>query len=637
MAETELVENEVPETQTGNAEYDESLLIIVKGQPVQPQMPDFTESRKFQSMVREEAKKHIDRNQEIMAILKDLKSEQVDNKSGNQDASSKLQSLRNQKETLQARSKANSERQSSLTTQRAALRASGINLIRSVPGAAALFRSSAGVNLPSTSSLDAVFRTLAAASASGDSQSSSQIEGLHPLRDIVNQISDVEFRISGCDSNKKQIQSELKVLEEEIINVSGHLDVGRDYTDSIYAQIRKLQSEQRDNSDVINCLHKEVDAVRKVDDAAYDEYIKKDRAFRAWKRAEIQKEAEAKKRAARARSNEKRENDDDNEDNDEEIEEEEKKENGDEGKGVAEEGGDLKVNPKIARRIAAAKESFEEELKQCAYLTNYFKRLTSIQSPAAIAEKAAAEKAAAEKATAEKAAAAGFKPFICKKKNATESLLFGGKPVGGNKKSTRVASASSSTSSGPVKIQLSVELISAFAKVGVVIPWTTEQVPSTLKALEQATEGFLKKREEKVMEASSTKKTVSEGEGGKGKGKRKGQKEEEETTQVKEDAKEEKVEEQVDEEVVEKGEKEEEKEEEEESQAREDEKGNNKQVLSKKEKKQKEVEAIRQKYLALLKGGGDGGEESEEEEEEEESTGRLEVVWWHWIWIPTLF
>ena len=310
-----------------------------------------------------------------------------------------------------------------------------------------------------------------------------QIKELGKSKELVRAYAEAQGKISGDDGNRKAIIDRLKAKDGEIDAVKaeqttlrGELTATKKKEDKAVSDVPKLSEERDALYESIKANREKIRALRDEHKKKEDAYYERERLWRSYLRVEKQKQWEAglEERAAREAA-------------------------------------------KKQWALENAPEPFEAEVTAAEQLIAYLAKWDTGESEAKKAEeaaRAAAEeaRAAAARAAEEKAEAAFAGMSLTKK--APDENMFGlssgtgargkkGKKFGKKSAAAFPDGGGSGTGSGSAKsrepktstrLQIPFDAYGGFAKLSIVVPTMTGDVPATVAALRAKKAEFLEKR-----------------------------------------------------------------------------------------------------------------------------------------------
>ena len=314
-----------------------------------------------------------------------------------------------------------------------------------------------------------------------------QIKELGKSKELVRAYAEAQGKISGDDGNRKAIIDRLKAKDGEIDAVKaeqttlrGELTATKKKEDKAVSDVPKLSEERGALYESIKANREKIRALRDEHKKKEDAYYERERLWRAYLRVEKQKQWEAglEERAAREAA-------------------------------------------KKQWALENAPEPFEAEVTAAEQLIAYLAKWDTGESEAKKAEeaaRAAAEeaRAAAARAAEEKAEAAFAGMSISTKKAPDENMFglssgtgargkkgkkFGKKSAasrdpdgGGSGSGSGSGSAKSREPKTSTRLQIPFDAYGGFAKLSIVVPTMTGDVPATVAALRAKKAEFLEKR-----------------------------------------------------------------------------------------------------------------------------------------------
>ena len=302
-----------------------------------------------------------------------------------------------------------------------------------------------------------------------------QIKELGKSKELVRAYAEAQGKISGDDGNRKAIIDRLKAKDGEIDAVKaeqttlrGELTATKKKEDKAVSDVPKLSEERDALYESIKANREKIRALRDEHKKKEDAYYERERLWRAYLRVEKQKQWEAglEERAAREAA-------------------------------------------KKQWALENAPEPFEAEVTAAEQLIAYLAKWDTGESEAKKAEEAA--RAAAEEAraaaarAAEEKAEAAFAGMSLTKKAPDENMfgLSSGPGARGKKgkkfgKKPSVAAEPSKDTLAPAqkneRLQIPFDAYGGFAKLSIVVPTMTGDVPATVAALRAKKAEFLEKR-----------------------------------------------------------------------------------------------------------------------------------------------
>ncbi|KAG2441196.1 hypothetical protein HYH02_010040 [Chlamydomonas schloesseri] len=427
--------------------FDESLLIYVKGKVVQPKQPDHTESRLFIQKLQAEITKRGDRIKEIKSIEEQMRGNAKGVSSGNKDIINNLKALRDQRGTVIRQKQAIRDELQSCDGTRESIRAE----MRSIRD------KNRNVN-PEKIEQDIKDLEFKLAHETLPDQEEKRVQAqlsqLTAARPTAKKYAEFDARLKETEAQRTGIMARLKEsndviaqLDTQIAAANAVLDEAKAKADSHFADLPSLQVEKKENYEIMVTLRAKIDELRKANDAEYQEYIKRDRAYRGWKRLDARKKYEERQKAREQRDAER----------------------ADETKAIM---GDIVVEP------------FSGEIFTCDQLLTYLRSFTAVK------EEVKAEAKAVE-------VPAGLKPF---KREVVEDEMFTGVPkkVAPGKKGAAAPAAAKPAEPAKPKVQKlnhMLDMLKVFLQLQVEPPTTTSAIPATIEAVEKRKAEYKEKQE----------------------------------------------------------------------------------------------------------------------------------------------
>ncbi|GFR45760.1 hypothetical protein Agub_g7175 [Astrephomene gubernaculifera] len=455
MAETEPTVEQQPEAAKRNDEpivYDESLLIIVKGKVQQPKQPDHTESRLLIQKLQAEITKRGDRIKEIKTLEEQLRSNAKGFSSGNKEVISKLRELRDQR--------------ANIIRQKAAIRDELNNCDGARESIRAEMRSIRDKNrLVNAEKLEQEIRDLEFKLAheslpeQKEKQAQQQLQQLTAARPLAKKFAEFDARLKEEDGNRASIIARLKesdaviaTLDGQIAAASAVLDEARAKADSHAADLPTLQVEKKENYEIMVTLRAKIDELRKQNDAEYQEFVKRDRAYKGWKRDQGRKKYEERQKEREERDRQRQEE-----------------------------------NKVILGETVS--EPYSNEIFTCDQLLTYLRSFTAVK------EEVKEEVKAVE-------VPAGLKPF--KRAEVVDEMFTGVPkkvPQGKGAKGAAAAAAAPAKPAEPPKPKVQklnhlLDMLKVFLQLQVEPPTSTSAIPATIEAVEARKAHYKEKQEE---------------------------------------------------------------------------------------------------------------------------------------------
>ena len=302
-----------------------------------------------------------------------------------------------------------------------------------------------------------------------------QIKELGKSKELVRAYAEAQGKISGDDGNRKAIIDRLKAKDGEIDAVKaeqttlrGELTATKKKEDKAVSDVPKLSEERDALYESIKANREKIRALRDEHKKKEDAYYERERLWRAYLRVEKQKQWEAglEERAAREAA-------------------------------------------KKQWALENAPEPFEAEVTAAEQLIAYLAKWDTGESEAKKAEEAA--RAAAEEAraaaarAAEEKAEAAFAGMSISTKKAPDENMFGlssgtgargkkGKKFGKKSAASRDPEPETPKTQKSSRLQIPFDAYGGFAKLSIVVPTMTGDVPATVAALRAKKAEFLEKR-----------------------------------------------------------------------------------------------------------------------------------------------
>ncbi|GIL87948.1 hypothetical protein Vretimale_6325 [Volvox reticuliferus] len=449
MAETENVPEHKPERNNEPIAYDESLLIIVKGKVQQPKQPDQSESRLLIQKLQAEITKRGDRIKEIKTIEEQLRSNAKGASSGNKEIINKLKELRDQRGTIIRQKAAIRDELNNCDAARDAIRAE----MRGIRD------KNRNVN-PDKIEQDIRDLEFKLAHESLQEQEEkrvqTQLQQLTAARPLAKKYAEFDARLKESEAQRSGIVARLKdsdsvisELDKQIAAASAVLDDAKAKADAHAADLPSLQVEKKENYEIMVTLRAKIDELKKQNDAYYQEYIKRDRAYNGWKR-----EQNHKKYLERQKDREERE-----------------RLRQDENKAIL---GDIVAEP------------YSSEIFTCDQLLTYLRSFTAVASSEVKEEVKAVE------------VPAGLKPF--KRQEVVDEMFTGVPKRTPQGKGGKAAPAPPKPAEPPKpkiqKLNHTLDMLKVFLQLQVEPPTTTSAIPATIEKVEERKAEYKQKQEE---------------------------------------------------------------------------------------------------------------------------------------------
>ncbi|KXZ48222.1 hypothetical protein GPECTOR_29g127 [Gonium pectorale] len=448
MAEVEVAEQS-NERSNEPIVYDESLLIIVKGKVQQPKQPDHTESRLLIQKLQAEITKRGDRIKEIKTVEEQLRSNAKGASSGNREVLGKLKELRDQRGTIIRQKAAIRDELNNCDSTRESIRAE----MRSIRD------KNRNVNSEKVEQeiRDLEFKLQHESLGEQDEKrAQAQLQALTAARPIAKKYSEFDARLKELDAQRTGIIARLKEsdgviaqLDQQIAAASAVLDEAKAKTDAQFSDLPTLQVEKKENYEIMVTLRAKIDELRKANDAEYQEFIKRDRAYRGWKREQSRKKYEERQKEREERDRQRQE----------------------ENKLIL---GEVVVEP------------YSNEIFTCDQLLTYLRSFTAVK-----------EEVKEEVKQVE--APAGLKPF--KRQEVVDEMFTGvpkQKPQGKGKAAAAAAPVKAAEPAKPKvqKLNHMLDMLKVFLQLQVEPPTTTSGIPATIEKVEARKEEYKLKQEE---------------------------------------------------------------------------------------------------------------------------------------------
>ncbi|GLC47247.1 hypothetical protein PLESTF_000895100 [Pleodorina starrii] len=452
MAETEPVaeqQAERPERSNEPIVYDESLLIIVKGKVQQPKQPDHAESRLLIQKLQAEITKRGDRIKEIKTIEEQLRSNAKGASSGNKEVIVKLKELRDQRGTIIRQKAAIRDELNNCDAARDAVRAE----MRSIRD------KNRNVN---PDKIDADTRDLEfkltheTLSEQEEKRVHTQLQQLKAALPLAKKYAEYDARLKEGEVQRASIIARLKEsdgvigqLDAQITAASAVLDEARSKADAHAADLPTLQVEKKENYEIMVALRAKIDELRKANDAEYQDFIKRDRAYKGWKREQGRKKYEERQKEREERERQRQ----------------------DENKAIL---GEVVVEP------------YSNEIFTCDQLLTYLRSFTSV------ADKEVREEAKAVEVPA------GLKPF--KRQEIVDEMFTGVPKRAPQSKGGKAAPVAAKPAEPPKpkaqKLNHTLDMLKVFLQLQVEPPTTTSGIPATIESVEARKAEYKVKQEE---------------------------------------------------------------------------------------------------------------------------------------------
>ncbi|GIL67772.1 hypothetical protein Vafri_21294 [Volvox africanus] len=466
MAETEAVPEQQPERNNEPIVYDESLLIIVKGKVQQPKQPDQNESRLLIQKLQAEITKRGDRIKEIKTIEEQLRSNAKGASSGNREIINKLKELRDQRGTIIRQKAAIRDELNNCDAARDAIRAE----MRGIRD------KSRNVN-PDKIEQDIRDLEFKLAHESLQEQEEkrvqTQLQQLTATRPLAKKYAEFDARLKESETQRAGILTRLKdsdsvilELDKQIAAASSVLDDAKAKADAHAADLPSLQVEKKENYEIMVTLRAKIDELKKQNDAEYQDFIKRDRAYKGWKR-----EQNHKKYLERQKEREERE-----------------RQRQDDNKAIL---GDIVAEP------------YSSEIFTCDQLLTYLRSFTAVASSEVKEEVKAVE------------VPAGLKPF---KRQEVVDEMFTGVPKRipqgkGGKAPPAPAKPAEAPRPKVQKLNHTLDMLKVFLQLQVEPPTTTNAIPATIEKVEERKTEYKQKQEEAKRAPPPTRKPEAEANG----------------------------------------------------------------------------------------------------------------------------
>ncbi|GLI65203.1 hypothetical protein VaNZ11_008677 [Volvox africanus] len=466
MAETEAVPEQQPARNNEPIVYDESLLIIVKGKVQQPKQPDQNESRLLIQKLQAEITKRGDRIKEIKTIEEQLRSNAKGASSGNREIINKLKELRDQRGTIIRQKAAIRDELNNCDAARDAIRAE----MRGIRD------KSRNVN-PDKIEQDIRDLEFKLAHESLQEQEEkrvqTQLQQLTAARPLAKKYAEFDARLKESETQRAGILARLKdsdsvilELDKQITAASAVLDDAKAKADAHAADLPSLQVEKKENYEIMVMLRAKIDELKKQNDAEYQDFIKRDRAYKGWKRDQNHK-----KYLERQKEREERE-----------------RQRQDENKAIL---GDIVVEP------------YSSEIFTCDQLLTYLRSFTAVASSEVKEEVKAVE------------VPAGLKPF--KRQEVVDEMFTGvpkRTPQGKGGKAAPLPAKPAETPKPKVqKLNHTLDMLKVFLQLQVEPPTTTSAIPATIEKVEERKAEYKQKQEEAKRAPPPTRKPEAEANG----------------------------------------------------------------------------------------------------------------------------
>ncbi|EFJ43960.1 hypothetical protein VOLCADRAFT_121362 [Volvox carteri f. nagariensis] len=469
MAETEPVveQSERPERNNEPIVYDESLLIIVKGKVQQPKQPDHTESRLLIQKLQAEITKRGDRIKEIKTIEEQLRSNAKGVSSGNKEIISKLKELRDQRATIIRQKAAIRDELNNCDAARDAVRAE----MRSIRD------KNRNVNPDKIEQdiRDLEFKLAHESLPEAEEKRVQKLlQDLTAARPLAKKYAEYDSRLKESEVQRASIIARLKEsdgviaqFDAQIAANSAVLDDARTKADSHAADLPNLQArkypclclsmptgtfwllvEKKENYDIMVALRAKIDEIKKQNDAEYQDFIKRDRAYMGWKRDQNRKKYEERQKEREERERQRQ----------------------DENKAILSD---------------VAMEPYSNEIFTCDQMLTYLRSFTAVK-----------EEVKEEVKTVE--VPAGLKPF--KRQEVVDEMFTGvpkRTPQGKGAKNAPAPAKPAETPKPKVqKLNHTLDMLKVFLQLQVEPPTTTSAIPATIEAVEARKVEYKEKQEE---------------------------------------------------------------------------------------------------------------------------------------------
>ncbi|KAG2423904.1 hypothetical protein HXX76_014957 [Chlamydomonas incerta] len=456
--------------------FDESLLIYVKGKVVQPKQPDHTESRLLIQKLQVEITKRGDRIKEIKSIEEQMRGSAKGASSGNKDIINNLKTLRDQRGTVIRQKQAIRDELQGCDATRESVRAE----MRSIRD------KNRNIN-PEKIEQDIKDLEFKLAHETLPDQEEKRVQAqltqLTAARPLAKKYAEFDARLKETEAQRTGIMARLKEsndviaqLDVQIAAANAVLDEAKAKADSHFADLPTLQArtaegcrgrhghtggpqagkgtaigkavEKKENYEIMVTLRAKIDELRKANDTEYQEYIKRDRAYRGWKRLDGRKKYEERQKAREQRDAERQ----------------------DETKAIM---GDIVAEP------------FSGEIFTCDQLLTYLRSFTAVK------EEVKAEAKAVE-------VPAGLKPF--KREEVVDEMFTGVPKKAAPPKKGAAAAAPAAKAAEPAKPKVQklnhmLDMLKVFLQLQVEPPTTTSAIPATIEAVEKRKAEYKDKQE----------------------------------------------------------------------------------------------------------------------------------------------